>query len=55
MQILKVFKCHKIMDSRIEKSLRRVYINRYQKYIACSYGYKLACIDEEFSKPFKES
>ena len=29
------------------------YINKYQNYIACSYGYKLVCVDDKFSKPFK--
>ena len=27
--------------------------NKYQKHIACSYGFKLVCIDDEFSKPFR--
>ena len=29
------------------------YTNKYQKRIACSYGYKLLCVDDKFSKPFK--
>ena len=29
------------------------YTNKYQKHIACSYGYKLACVDDKFSKPFE--
>ena len=29
------------------------YINKYQKYIACSYGYKLVCVFDKCSKPFK--
>ena len=29
------------------------YTNRYQKHIACSYGSKLVCVGENFSKPFK--
>ena len=28
------------------------YTNKYQKYVACSYGYKLVCVDDKFSKPF---
>ena len=27
--------------------------NKYQKHVACSYGYKLVCVDDKFSKPFK--
>ena len=29
------------------------YISKYQKHIACSYGYKLVSVDVKFSKPFK--
>ena len=29
------------------------YTNKYQKNIACSYAYKLVCVDDKFSKPFK--
>ena len=29
------------------------YSKKYQKRIACSYGYKLLCVDDKFSKPFK--
>ena len=28
-------------------------MNKHQKYIACSYGYKLVSADDKFSKPFK--
>ena len=28
-------------------------INKYQKHVACRYGYKLVCVDDKFSKPFK--
>ena len=29
------------------------YTNKYQKHVACSYGYKLSCVNDKFSKPFK--
>ena len=29
------------------------YTNKYQKHVACSYGYKLVCVDDKFSKPFR--
>ena len=29
------------------------YTNKYQKHVACSCGYKLVCVDDKFSKPFK--
>ena len=29
------------------------HVKKYQKYLACSYGYKLICVDDKFNKPFK--
>ena len=29
------------------------YTNKYQKYVACNYGYKLVCVDDKSSRPFK--
>ena len=29
------------------------YLNKYKKHVACSYGYKLACVDVKFNKPLK--
>ena len=29
------------------------YTNKYQKHVACSYGYKLVYVDDKFSKNFK--
>ena len=29
------------------------YTNKYQDHVACSYGYKLVCVDGKFSQPFK--
>ena len=28
-------------------------MKKYKKHVACSYGYKLVCVDDKFSKPFK--
>ena len=28
------------------------YTNKYQKHVACSYVYRLVCVDDKFSKPF---
>ena len=28
-------------------------INKYQMCVACSYGYRLACVNDKFSQPFK--
>ena len=29
------------------------YTNKYQKHVACSYGYKLVCVYDKFGKSFK--
>ena len=29
------------------------YTNKYQKHVACSYGYELVYVDDKFSNPFK--
>ena len=29
------------------------YTDKYQKHVDCSYCYKLVCVDDKFSKPFK--
>ena len=31
------------------------YTNKYQKHVACSYGYKLVSVDDKFSKSLKSS
>ena len=36
-----------------KQNLNEPYTNKYQKHVACSYGYKLVCVDGKFSKPFK--
>ena len=36
-----------------KQKLNKSYTSKYQKHIACSYGYKLVCADDKFSKPFK--
>ena len=33
--------------------LEEPYTNKYPKHIACSYDYKLVCVDDKFSKDFK--
>ena len=36
-----------------KQNLEVSYTDRCQKHIACSYGYKLAYLNDQFSKPFK--
>ena len=33
--------------------LKESYTNKYKNHIVWSYGYKLACVDDRFSRPFK--
>ena len=33
-------------------NLNESFTNKYKKDVACSYGYKLVCVDDKFSKPF---
>ena len=33
-----------------KQHLNESYTNKYQKHVACSYGYKLLCVDDKFSK-----
>ena len=42
-----------VPDDHGKKYPEESYTNNYQKHIACSYGYKLVCVDDKFSKPFK--
>ena len=39
-------------DDNGKQNPEEYYTNKYQKHIACSYGYKLVCVDEKFSKSF---
>lgn len=32
---------------------KRSYTHKYQKNVACSYGYKIVCVDDKFRKSFK--
>ena len=36
-----------------KQSPEKSYTNKYQNHVACSYIYKLVCIDDNFSKPLK--
>ena len=36
-----------------KKNTNESYTNKHQKNVACGYDYKLVCLDDKFSKPFK--
>ena len=41
-----------VPENNRKQNLVQSYTNKYQKHIACSYGYKLVCVADTFSKPF---
>ena len=42
-----------VPEDRGNKNPNNSCTSKYQKHVACRYGYKLACIDDKFNKPFK--
>ena len=51
MQILKVLDGNEKQISYVKYQIS--YMNKYQKHVVCRYGYKLVCVDDKFSQPFK--
>ena len=41
-----------VLEDNGKQNPNESYTNKYQKYIACSYGYELVCVDDKFSKSF---
>ena len=41
-----------VLEDNTKKNLDECCTNKYQKHVACSYGYKLVCVDDKFSKLF---
>ena len=42
-----------MLENNGKQNPQEPYTNKSQKHIACSYGYKLVCVDDKFCKPFK--
>ena len=42
-----------VLEGNEKQNLNQSYTDKYQKHAACSYGYKLVCDNEKFSKLFK--
>ena len=42
-----------VPEDNVKQNPEESYPNKYQKHIACSYGYKLVCAVYKFSKSFK--
>ena len=47
------FECILVPEDNEKQNSKESYLNKYQKHLACSYSYKLVCVDDKFSKPFK--
>ena len=42
-----------VPENNGKQNLLQSYTKKYQKHVACSYGYNLVCVDDKFSKPFE--
>ena len=42
-----------VSEDNGKKNPKEFYTNKYQKHIACSYGYKLVCVDDKIDESFK--
>ena len=42
-----------VPEDNKKQNINESYTNKYQNHVACSYGFKLVCVDDKFSKPFK--
>ena len=42
-----------VPEDKGKQNPNETFTNKYQKHVACSYGYKLVCVDDKCSKPFK--
>ena len=47
------FESHVVPEDNGKKNPNESYTSKYQKHVSCSYGYKLVCVDDKLSKPFK--
>ena len=44
-----------VPEGNVKENPNESYTSKYKKNVACSYGYKLVCLDDNFSKPFKDT
>ena len=47
------FKSISVPEDNEKRNSNEFYSKKYQKHVACSYGYKLVWVDDKFRKPFK--
>ena len=42
-----------VLEDNVKQIPDEYYKKKYQKHVVCSYDYKLVCVAEKFSEPFK--
>ena len=42
-----------VSEDNVKQNSNESFTNKYHKNVACSYGYRLVCVDDKFSKLFK--
>ena len=42
-----------VTEDKGKQNPNELYKNKYQTHIACTYGYKLVCVDDKFNNRFK--
>ena len=47
------FESNLVLEDNGNQNPNESYTNKCQKHVACSCGYKLVCVDDKFSQPFK--
>ena len=47
------FESISVLEDNGKHNPEESYTSKYEKHIGCSYDYKLVCVDDKFSKPFK--
>ena len=47
------FESIQVPEDNGKQNANELYTNKYEKHVARSYGYKLVCVNDKFSKPFK--
>ena len=51
--IYAIFENISVLKDNGKQNQEEFYMNKYQKHITWSYGYKLVFVDDKFNKPFK--
>ena len=45
------FESNLVLEDNGKQHPNESYTSKCQKHVACSYGYKLFCVDDKFSQP----